>query len=162
MVQRGPSALPIQPMIGAPIGVPPMKIAMYSAITRPRICGATDSCTVALALVIRVSDGQADRDQGQREQPVGRHQRGDGGEHPEGQGRADHQAQPRALAPGGEQRPGQRADGHDRAEQAVLPGRPCRTAPVAMIAVVIWKFRPNVPTRQTMLMISTRSGRRRT
>lgn len=33
-----------------------MKIAMYSAITRPRSCGAEESCTVALAAVIRVSD----------------------------------------------------------------------------------------------------------
>lgn len=41
-----------------------MKIAMYSAITRPRICGAVDNCTVALAAVIKVS---ADRPTGTSE-----------------------------------------------------------------------------------------------
>lgn len=33
-----------------------MKMAMYSAITRPRSCGAVRSWTAALAAVIRVSD----------------------------------------------------------------------------------------------------------
>jgi len=33
-----------------------MKIAMYSAITRPRSSGAVDSWTVALAAVMSVSD----------------------------------------------------------------------------------------------------------
>ena len=43
-------------MIGAPTGVPPMKMAMYRAITRPRITGSVLSCTVALAAVISVSE----------------------------------------------------------------------------------------------------------
>ena len=56
MVQRAPNVSPTQPMIGAPIGVPPMKIAMYSAITRPRIAGAVRNWTAAFAAVIRVSE----------------------------------------------------------------------------------------------------------
>ena len=44
-VQRAPKCSAIQPSSGAPIGVPPMKIAMYSAITRPRISGALAICT---------------------------------------------------------------------------------------------------------------------
>jgi hypothetical protein len=43
-------------MIGAPIGVPPMKTAMYKAITRPRMAGVVLSWIVALAAVIRVRD----------------------------------------------------------------------------------------------------------
>ncbi|GMA86372.1 hypothetical protein GCM10025868_16220 [Angustibacter aerolatus] len=49
----------------------------------------------------------------------------------------------------------------------IEPSRPYSPEPlwncaVAMIAVVIWKFRPNVPTMQTIAMISTMSGRPRT
>ena len=54
IVQRGPHASPIHPTKGAPIGVVPMKIAMYNAITRPRMAGATVICTVAFAVVSRV------------------------------------------------------------------------------------------------------------
>jgi hypothetical protein len=56
MVHRGPNVSPTQPMMGAPTGVPPMKIAMYRAITRPRIAGSVASCTLVFAAVIRVSD----------------------------------------------------------------------------------------------------------
>ena len=40
MDQRAPATLATQPTSGAPMGVPPMKIAMYRAITRPRITGS--------------------------------------------------------------------------------------------------------------------------
>ncbi len=56
MVHRGPQASPIQPTSGEPSGVPPMKIAMYSAITRPRICGSVLNCTEVLAEVMAVSE----------------------------------------------------------------------------------------------------------
>ena len=55
-VQRGPHTSPTQPIRGAPSGVPPRKIAWYSAITRPRMIGVVDSCTDALAAVITVSE----------------------------------------------------------------------------------------------------------
>src|SRR5665811_2219875 len=55
MVQRGPQAEPIHPMSGAPRGVPPMKTARYSAMTRPRMAGSTLSWTIAVAVVITVS-----------------------------------------------------------------------------------------------------------
>ena len=53
--QRAPNRSPTQPTTGEPSGVPPRNTAMYKAITRPRSCGAVDSCTVALAAVITVS-----------------------------------------------------------------------------------------------------------
>ena len=56
IVYRGPKVSPIQPMIGAPTGVPPMKTARYRAITRPRIAGVVLSWMVALAAVISVRE----------------------------------------------------------------------------------------------------------
>ena len=44
-----------QPTMGAPSGVPPMKQIRYSAMTRPRIVGATPSCTEVFAAVVSVS-----------------------------------------------------------------------------------------------------------
>ena len=55
IVQRGPNVSEIHPMSGAPAGVPPMKIAMYNAMTRPRISGATRVWTMAFAVVSAVS-----------------------------------------------------------------------------------------------------------
>src|SRR5450631_270077 len=55
MVQRGPQAAPIQPISGEPRGVPPMNTAMYSAITLPRMAGATLSWTIEFAVVSTVS-----------------------------------------------------------------------------------------------------------
>ena len=49
---RAPAAT--MPATGAPIGVPPIRTIMYSAITRPRSRGSTPSWTAALAAV-RVS-----------------------------------------------------------------------------------------------------------
>ena len=43
--QRGPMPSATAPTIGAPIGVPPARIAMYSAITRPRSSGSVVVCT---------------------------------------------------------------------------------------------------------------------
>ena len=37
------------------MGVPPMNTVRYSAITLPRTCGSAPSCTIALAVVVRVS-----------------------------------------------------------------------------------------------------------
>jgi hypothetical protein len=42
---RGPYSAATQPTIGAPMGVPPMRIAMYSASTRPRSAGSVVVCT---------------------------------------------------------------------------------------------------------------------
>ena len=43
-----PRCSEIQPISGAPTGVPPMKHMKYSAMTRPRICGSTPSWTKLL------------------------------------------------------------------------------------------------------------------
>src|SRR3954464_4839201 len=53
--QRGPATCATQPTSGAPIGVPPMNTIKYNAITRPRITGETDNCTLVLAAVDSVS-----------------------------------------------------------------------------------------------------------
>ena len=42
--------------MGAPSGVPPTKIAMYRAITRPRITGSVVVCTMLFAVVMNVID----------------------------------------------------------------------------------------------------------
>ena len=55
MPQRAPNTPAVQPTIGAPSGVPPMKHMRYSAMTRPRIVGSTPSCTDAFAAVVNVS-----------------------------------------------------------------------------------------------------------
>src|SRR3954449_5344584 len=55
-VQRAPNVSPTQPTMGEPSGVPPMRTIMYSAITRPRMAGATLIWKVAFAEVIMVSD----------------------------------------------------------------------------------------------------------
>src|SRR5674476_347738 len=55
MVQRGPQAEPIHPISGEARGVPPMKTAMYSAMTRPRMAGSTLSWIMEFAVVRTVS-----------------------------------------------------------------------------------------------------------
>ena len=45
-----PKWLVTAPMMGAPMGVPPMKTSMYRPMTRPRSSGSTESCTDALAI----------------------------------------------------------------------------------------------------------------
>ncbi|MNN89336.1 hypothetical protein D3C81_2071430 [compost metagenome] len=40
--------------MGAPSGVPPAEMASTMAITRPRMAGAVDSCTLLLTLVVNV------------------------------------------------------------------------------------------------------------
>ena len=50
MPARGPKWFVRAPMIGAPMGVPPMKTSMYSPITRPRSSGSTASWTEAFAM----------------------------------------------------------------------------------------------------------------
>jgi len=55
-VQRAPNASPIQPMSGAPNGVPPMNTMRYRAATRPRISGAEVSWISPFADVIIVSE----------------------------------------------------------------------------------------------------------
>jgi hypothetical protein len=45
MDHRGPYWSATQPTKGAPRGVPPAKMAMYSAITRPRMAGSVVVCT---------------------------------------------------------------------------------------------------------------------
>ena len=52
--QRGPKVSATQPTIGAPKGVPPEAMAKNIAITRPRIAGSVDSCTVLFAVVVKV------------------------------------------------------------------------------------------------------------
>ena len=52
---RGPAALESQPVIGPPIGVEPMKTTEYSAMTRPRISGATVSCSAEFMPAAKVT-----------------------------------------------------------------------------------------------------------
>ena len=50
---RAPATAITQPTIGPPIGVEPWKATNHSAITRPRIDGAADSCSVELAVAMK-------------------------------------------------------------------------------------------------------------
>src|SRR5665647_2013810 len=49
--QRTPTRSAITPMIMAPMGAPPWLMAMYSAMTRPRIAGSLVTCTVEFDVV---------------------------------------------------------------------------------------------------------------
>lgn len=50
-VARGPMALPIHPTTGETSGVPPMTSVAHRLMTRPRMCGVTEVCTMALAVM---------------------------------------------------------------------------------------------------------------
>ena len=52
---RPPYSAASQPTSGPPSGVPPRKSSMNNAMTRPRMVGATLSCTALLAAVVNVS-----------------------------------------------------------------------------------------------------------
>ena len=69
-----------------------MKIAMYSAITRPRICGAVVICTNALAAVMTVRAANPHSGSMRANVRYDRHQPGDQHDHPEGDGGADDEA----------------------------------------------------------------------
>lgn len=147
--------------MGAPNGVPPRNTARYTAITRPRSCGEVDSCTVALAAVIRVST----------DTPTGTSATANSAE--VGISAAIALAMPKAtVAPitnrtvGRSRRAASNAPPSDPTA-ITEPISPYPSAPVwntslAISAMVSWKFSPNVPTTPTITMVSTMSDRCRT
>jgi hypothetical protein len=148
-------------MSGAPIGVPPMKIAMYRATTRPRSCGAVDSWTVALAAVIRVSD----------DSPTGisatAKVRYVGASAATTLNTPKAAVAPRTRLVRGFSRRAASSAPPSEPIAITEPSSPYSPDPwwntvLAISAVVSWKLSPNVPTSPTTVSSRIRSGRPRT